>query len=87
MKYRLWQMLGIALVNLSSGYSPAQDSAKARWNEARARETALAISSKWKFSPDDFQTGDASDLHRKVSAENPGCFLCSLPLAAQVRTT
>jgi len=71
MKHRFWLTLCIALFSLFTGHLRAQDSATGKWDEAKARETALAISNKWKFSPDDFQPGDAADLQHKIYAVLP----------------
>ena len=52
MKYRFWLALPIAPVSVLSGYSWAQYQANAKGDEAKARESALAISKKWNSSED-----------------------------------
>ena len=69
MKYRSWLAIGIALTVLLSACSRAQNAAPVKWNEAKARETALAISKRWKFSPDDFQ--ESAELQHNVYAVLP----------------
>lgn len=69
MKYGSWLAIGIALTALLSACSRAQNAAPAKWDEAQARETALAISKKWKFSPDDFQ--ESAELQHNVYAVMP----------------
>jgi hypothetical protein len=70
MKYRSWLAIGIALTGLLSGCSRAQNPASARWDEAKARETALTIAKGWKFSPDDF-LGSSASLQHNVYAVLP----------------
>jgi len=69
MKYKSWLAIGIALTVLLTASSRAQNAAQAKWNEAQARETALGISKRWKFSPDDFQ--ESAQLLHNVYAVLP----------------
>jgi len=69
MKYRTWLAIGIALTVLFSACSRGQNAAPVKWNEAKARETALAISTGWKFSRDDFQ--ESAKLRHNVYAVLP----------------
>jgi hypothetical protein len=69
MKYRRWLALGIALSSLFTGYSWAQNPANAKWDEAKTREAALAISKKWNSS--DFEASAAKNLRHDVYAVLP----------------
>jgi hypothetical protein len=69
MKYRTRLAIGIALTVLLSACSRGQNAAPVKWNEAKARETALAISTGWKFPPDDFQ--ESAKLQHNVYAALP----------------
>jgi len=69
MKHRSWLAIGIALTVLLSACSRAQNTTPAKWDEAKARETALAISKTWKFSPGDFQ--ESAELQHNVYAVLP----------------
>jgi len=71
MKYRSWLAIGIALTGLLTTCSRAQNPPTARWDEAKARETALVISKGWKFSPDDFTGGATTNLQHDVYAVLP----------------
>lgn len=70
MKYRSWLAIAITLSGLLSACSRAQSPQPARWDEAKARESALAIAKTWKFSPDDFAES-AANLQNKVFAVVP----------------
>jgi hypothetical protein len=69
MKYKSWLAIGIALTVLLTACSRAQNTTPAKWDETQARETALAISKKWKFPPDDFR--ESAELQHTVYAVLP----------------
>lgn len=71
MKSRVWLAMSIALAGILTGWSHAQKSENDKWDEAEARQTAIAIAQRWKFSPGDFQTGDAKDLQHNIYAVLP----------------
>jgi len=58
--------VGIVLIGALTGLPQAQSSPKTNWDEGKARETALAISKTWKFSPGEFEAGAAHDLQHEV---------------------
>ena len=63
--------VGIAVICVLIGGCFAQSLPGHNWDEAKAREIALTISNSWKFSPNQFQTGNADDLQHRVFAVLP----------------
>jgi hypothetical protein len=64
-------MIGIPVIGALIGWSFAQNLPTRNWDEAKAREIALAISNTWKFAPDRFQAGTATNLQHRVYAVLP----------------
>ena len=71
MKCGSYLATGITVIVALIGSSLAQDLHTPNWDEPKAREIALTISSTWKFSPAQFQTGNASNLEHRVYAVLP----------------
>ena len=71
MRYHCWLANSILVVGLLTGWSRAQRPPKTNWDEAKAREAALAIAKAWKFPPGEFEAGTAKDLQHNVYAVLP----------------
>ncbi|HTT19264.1 MAG TPA: hypothetical protein VMG82_09980 [Candidatus Sulfotelmatobacter sp.] len=63
--------IALTLIGALTGSTQAQSPPKTNWDEAKAREAALAISKTWKFSPGEFEGGAAKDLQHDVYAVLP----------------
>jgi hypothetical protein len=71
MKCKSYLTAGITLIVALIGCSVAQNLPTRNWDEAKARDIALTISKTWKLSPDQFQTGQATNLEHRVYAVLP----------------
>ena len=71
MKCRSYLAVGITVFAILIGDSLAQNLPTSNWDETKAREIALTIANTWKFSPDQFQTGNGTNLEHQVYAVLP----------------
>ena len=70
MRYVSSLAVGIVLIVVLAGWAQSRTSPKTKWDEAKAREEALAISKRWNSS-EDFEPSAAKNLQHDVYAALP----------------
>lgn len=70
MRYLYRLAIGIVLIGVLTGWSQSQSSPKTNWDDAKAREAALAIAERWNSS-EDFEPSAAKNLRHDVYAVLP----------------
>ncbi|HXJ88521.1 MAG TPA: hypothetical protein VMS18_17000 [Candidatus Binatia bacterium] len=71
MRYQYRVAIGVVMIVSLTRPFGAQSSARATWDQARARKTAVEIAETWQFPPGDFESGAKQDLQHSVFAVLP----------------